>query len=136
MPEAEDTSGEQPPHATSRSPRVPQLPTPDSPDSTAAQEEQAFRHGDYEERLKQDAATGRHRRREQSLDVLAQIMRLGLWAFLVAWILIGGSWIFHQVTPTSWHWLDPAQIDQLESLMVSSTVTAIVFLGREKILRN
>jgi hypothetical protein len=48
-------------------------------------------------------------------------------------VSISGVWLFHMVTPVSWHWLTDEQVGHIQTLLFSGTVSATLALLARKV---
>ncbi|MBO6505037.1 MAG: hypothetical protein JJ850_16415 [Kordiimonadaceae bacterium] len=88
----------------------------------------SLRPVDYRERIKKDAETKDHGRKQNILDELSFLSK---WFLRLAALLVAGmffTWIWHMVTPACWHWLGQAQADKIKDLLFSGALSASLTL--------
>ena len=98
-------------------------PPPDDPhwsnDKKAAAEE---RNWDQENKLKGQ----KQRNYLLFLRVYGWIPPVLVMLLAVAFLASFSSWLWHYITPTSWHWLDSEQLGKIQSVIFSSALGGVV----------
>ena len=98
---------------------VPSEPIPSDERSDAATEEaRLLQEGDLERQAR--------KHRSSRMWHLHLIGTLGLWALVGTGVIIGGMGLFHLVTPPACHLLEADQLSRLNTIIVTSIVSALL----------
>ena len=54
------------------------------------------------------------------------IGNIALWALVATAVIIGGMGLYHLVAPTGWHFLEADRVSQLNTIIVTSIVSALL----------
>lgn len=97
-------------------PRVP-LPPQASPDLKSESEARGFAGDDLDTVAKQNE----HNRTETFRNSVAWGVLVLFWAVVIGAILMGAFWLWHIVTPDCLHFLSPAAVDKIQTLLIGGT---------------
>lgn len=96
-----------------------------NPDSNAGKEQAAIFEDDYAE----DGRRQTHKR-EQGIKNIAYYATAALvWGGIVLIVGLSGVWAAHMLLPSNWRWLTPAEIDHIQALLFSGSLSAACRLG-------
>lgn len=97
-----------------------------SGDSKAAQESEQFASGKSRDELAREAARAEHHRDQRFKRHFECLALIALWVMSGSLLLIGLFWLFHLLTPTTWHWLSELQLRDLRTLLTGGLVIGVL----------
>lgn len=113
--------------------KIPGLPAEEA--ATLKDEVQEYDSGQKEARqltrglsqseIEKEAAVGEHRRSEKFKDHFESLAIIGLYAVFLVFLLVGGIWFWHLLTPVSWHFLVAAQVATLQNIATGGIIASI-----------
>lgn len=90
-------------------------PPPPNSDGLATKEAESYAQGTLEE----DARHRDHKRREEVKDLFKSVFIYGIILFFCISVAIASCWVWHLLTPESWHFLTDAQVNKLQLILIS-----------------
>ncbi|MBT9319325.1 hypothetical protein [Actinobacillus pleuropneumoniae] len=79
---------------------------------------------ELEEELKRSARKNNHSRDQTFKNHVNIVALIGLWGVVVAVILCGVSYLYHMLSPESWHFLSPNQLEQIRTFVVTAVLSS------------
>ncbi|VVT25172.1 hypothetical protein [Hoeflea sp. EC-HK425] len=61
-----------------------------------------------------------------ALKAVGVVTVLLIFFFVIVFVCSLSFWLFHQMAPTYWHWLNEAQLSKIQSVIFSGAIGAIV----------
>lgn len=77
-----------------------------------------------DDELNQKAKEGKHKRHQHFQGSLNCIVILALWAIFIAVLTSGGVYLWHMLTPESWHFLQAPQLEQIRTFVVTAILSS------------
>jgi hypothetical protein len=101
---------------------------PEAPeaDGRAAAEASQLASGKTAEELARATAEREHARGQRFRDHFEWLAIGGMWAFAFVLLTIGGTWLWHLLTPDSWHWLDPEALSRVQNIFTGGVLAGVV----------
>jgi hypothetical protein len=100
-------------------PRIPEVRASDG-DSDARREAAALAAGTLEEESKR----GEHRRSERFREHISRVSLVVVWFLFALFAIATLILAFHYLTPKTWGWLEPDQLDTLRTVVFSGAITS------------
>jgi hypothetical protein len=83
-----------------------------------------------------DFATGKLKRSDTRDKHLHYCALVFMWAALVGFLFASGVWLFHLITPNSWHFLDDSQRSSLQNVLFTAVGSAAAGNYGKKYLKS
>jgi hypothetical protein len=76
------------------------------------------------EALKAEALANEHRREQKFKDVFEWVAMAGLVLMSFALAAVGVTWLYHVLSPESWHWLDDDGLTKLQNIFTGGILAS------------
>ena len=97
-------------------------------DSTnlSLKEAQQLSSGKSTDQLAKEAAANEHNRTEGFRDLFDLLIKIGMVLAFGAIIAFSFTWVWHLITPPTWHWLPAEEIAHIQNLVTGGVLAALV----------
>lgn len=68
--------------------------------------------------LKKQSDKNHFTRRERFKDHFECIVLIILWSIIFIVVVMALVWVYHMITPMKWHWLEPTDVEHLQTMLV------------------
>lgn len=76
--------------------------------------------------LEKEAKESEHGRTERFKDQFETITMLAMWGISIATAIFGFTWFWHLMTPESWHWLLPEQVEKIQNIFAGVILAGVL----------
>ena len=95
-------------------------------DDQSLNELQQLSSGKSPEDLKREALEHEHDRTESFRDLFEWLMRIAICFAFVSVMVFGAVWVWHMLTPNTWHWLTDAQVQHIQTLFAGGVLAGLL----------
>lgn len=93
-------------------------------DENKQKEEDIPPSNDVDGELEQSEKQNRHKRHQRFQSSLNWIVIISLWLIFGSVVLSGGIYLFHMLTTEKWHFLNPIQLEQVRTFVVTALLSS------------
>jgi hypothetical protein len=88
------------------------------------QEAEQFSEGRDADTLAKEARQKEHDREQKFKDSFETLAIAGVWLAALAGVAVGGTWLYHLLTPIAWHWLGPEELTRLQNIFTGGVLVS------------